>query len=369
MAVKYVRVDVGPPPFQPVIRATGNLVIVGAAATGNADTPVQVTSPSNAVEVFGAADSSALTRSINLAFRQTPGPSQVWGIPTASGGDVTTALAAAENLDVQFIVVANTPLDATTGASTGAIGKLVDHVTSVSNTVGDGKERMGVAMLKKDVDDPAVVTGSLADDRMVYVAHRSDQDVAAAVAGTIAGYDPYVSMLLKQVTVDSGDFSAAQIDKLNGSETDKSGPAGKGVIWLINPALIAGAGVYLGEGYTGKPDGKKYIDVQRTVDDVAFKLKARMMGSIGALRISRAGLRTLVVQLEAVLDPLENDAVIDGYDIVVPVLNLLDADPSSLTPSQLQQIQDAQNRRAVEVLIAIDYAGAIHRIAIKLKFD
>jgi hypothetical protein len=26
-------------------------------------------------------------------------------------------------------------------------------------------------------------------DRMIYVAHKSDQDAAAAVAGTIAGYD------------------------------------------------------------------------------------------------------------------------------------------------------------------------------------
>ena len=87
------------------------------------------------------------------------------------------------------------------------------------------------------------------------------------------------------------------------------------------------------------------------------------------MRISRSGLRSLIVQMEAVLDPLVSDGVIEDYEVTIPVLNLLDADPSSLTAAQLQAIQDAQTDRVVELLAAVDYAGAIHRIAITLKFE
>ena len=206
---------------------------------------------------------SDLAKSITLAYQQTPGPPLVYGI-RLNGNDMAAALTVAEGLGVQFVTLANTALDTTGKAN---ITLLAAHVVSVSNTGADGKERMGVAMLAKGADDASVVAGALADDRMIYIAHKSDEDAAAAVAGTIAGYDPSISMLLKQVSIDSDQFTAAEIDAINGSETFDSGPAGKGVNWLVDPVLIAGGGIYLGEGYTGNPGGKKFIDVQRTIDD------------------------------------------------------------------------------------------------------
>jgi hypothetical protein len=94
-----------------------------------------------------------------------------------------------------------------------------------------------------------------------------------------------------------------------------------------------------------------------------------MISLIGNLRISRSGLRGMVAQLQAVLDPLVSAEMIDGYELVVPTLILLDKQPETLTESQQKQIQDAQNQRFVEVLIAVDYAGAIHRLDITLKFQ
>jgi hypothetical protein len=227
---------------------------------------------------------------------------------------------------------------------------------------------MGVAMLPKDAVSPPAGTLPV-NDRMVYVAHKSDQDVAAAVAGVIAGQPPHVSLLLKQVNVISPPFSPSDIQKLNGDEFD-NGPAGqKGVNWLTSPSLIPGQGVYLGEGYTGNPAGKRYIDVQRCMDDVTFRLKAKLIRTIGNLRISRSGLRALVAQLETVLDPLVRGEVIEGYQIVVPLLTLLDKPPATLTPSELSQINLAQTQRLVPILTAVDYAGAVHRISISLKFD
>ena len=373
MPVEYVRVKPLVDLFSPAIRPTGAVAIIGAATAGTDDEPVLVASPSDAATQFGeAVDAttepptlrSALTRAIQTAFRQSPGPTQVWGVK--SGSNLATALTEVEKLEVQFVVLADTRATDQTVAPSGAIGQLSAHVTAVSNA-GDGKERMGVAML-----EPAALTrpaGTPENERMVYVAHNSDDDVAAAVAGTIAGYDPHVSMVLKPVAVASAPFTSTQIETINGAETFESGPAGKGLNWLTKPALLPGGGVYLGEGYTGSASGKKYIDIVRTVDDISFKLKARLIRTIGTQRISRAGLRGLSVQLEAILPREVAEGVIEGYDIVIPLLPLLDADPRSLSEAQLAEINNAQNDRVAQVLVAVDYAGAIHRISLQLRFD
>ena len=92
----------------------------------------------------------ALGDAVALAFAQTPGPTLVYGVRTGAGPNWTAAIDAVAALDAQFVMLAGTPLDATTGAApTGAILQLANHVSTVSNTGGDGKERIGVAMLTK----------------------------------------------------------------------------------------------------------------------------------------------------------------------------------------------------------------------------
>jgi hypothetical protein len=368
MSVRYIRVRALADLFSPAVRAFGNIAVVGDATSGPANDPTPITNPADATTVFPG----ALGASIVTTFEQTPGPSLVYGVRTAAGPDWAAALTALSTIDVQFVVLANTPLDNTTNSTAapgGAIVQLARHVVGVSNTGDDGKERIGVAMLASGAtNSPAVVTGDLAHERMVYVAHKSTQDAAAAVAGTIAGYEPHISPLLKPVKITSASFTSAEVETINGSETFSSGPAGQGVLWLTDPVLIPGRGMYLGEAYTGNPGGKKYVDIVRTVDDVSFRLKARLIKTIGELRISRSGLRSLVAQMEAVLDPLVRQEVVEDYAITVPVLTLLDKDPNVLTPSEVQQINNAQNDRVVEVLASLDYAGAIHRLALTLKF-
>ena len=375
MPVRYIRVNPVADLFAPAVRAFGTIAVVGAITPPAANPPGDLLAVNSPVVFTDPSEArrrapGALGTSIALCFSQSPGPSVVTGVRVDSTTpDWDAAFAALETADVQLVCVAATPLDATTGAAGGSIRKLADHVVSVSNTGADGAERMGVAMLVAGVTDPKVVSGALASDRMVYIAHNSAEDVAGAVAGTIAGYEPHISMLLKPVNVSSAPFTPAQIQAINGSETFGSGPAGAGVNWLVDPPLFPGSGIYLGEGYTGNPAGKKYIDITRTVDNLSFLLKATLIKSVGNLRISRTGLRALVAQLEAVLDPQVQQHVIEGYDITVPILGLLDKPPAGLTAAELAQINAAQNDRVVEVLAAVDYAGAIHRIAITLKFE
>ncbi|MFB7355883.1 hypothetical protein [Streptomyces gardneri] len=372
--VRYVRVKTEGVPFAPAVRAYGNVGIIGVA-TPPANPPGDFLAP-NVPTLFTDVNEARriatgpLGDAIATALVQEPGPSEVWGVRLAQANTYDDALAKMGTVNVQLVLFAGTALSVSTPTGgqptpTPAIVKLAEHVDA---PVADGMERIGVAMLAKGAADPAVVVGSLVSERMVYVAHKSNEDVAAAVAGTIAGYEPHVSLLLKRVKVSSEAFSAQELVKLNGSEPpDAGGPAGKGVNWLVDPPLIPGAGVYLGEGYTGDPGKKKYIDIVRTVDDITFRLKARLIGTIGNLRISRSGLRGLVAEMEAVLEPLRRAEVIEEYEIVVPILALLDK--PQRTPLEDRLVQDAQTDRAAEAMVRVDYAGAIHRINITLKFD
>ncbi|GLY37058.1 hypothetical protein Amsp01_030820 [Amycolatopsis sp. NBRC 101858] len=376
MTVRYIRVKPQVNLFAPAVRAFGDVAIVGRftlPATNPppdplvAGVPVAFTDPSEARRRAPG----ELGEAIALAFGQTPGPTLVYGVAVNSATpDFAAALRAVAALNVQLVMLANTPVTAAATTAGGPLALLVDHVVSVSTTGGDGQERMGVAMLTKGSTTVADVPKALANERMVYVAHQSDQDVAAAVTGAIAGYEPHVSLLLKPVRVNNAPFTAAQIDLINGSENlDAGGPGGQGINWLTSPSLIPGQGVFLGEGYTGDPAGKKFIDIVRTVDDVSFRLKAQLIKSIGNLRISRSGLRALVAQMEAVLGPLVSAEVLDGFELIVPLLVLLDKDPATLTADELNRIHTANVQRLVQVLAAVRYAGAMHRISITLKFE
>jgi hypothetical protein len=240
---------------------------------------------------------------------------------------------------------------------------LADHVASVSNTGADGMERIGVVMLAKDAAPPVAaddLTSSAA--RLVYVAHKSDEDAAAAVAGTIAGYEPHISLLLKPVNLAMADtFSDSEITAFNADSAR--------INWLTRPTLIPGNGLYLGEGYIKGNAKVPYIDITRTIDDVSFRLKAQLIQAIGALRINRPGLRTLASQMASVLEPLKQREVIDQYDVFMPLLVLLDKDPATLMPLEAQELKNARDARTVDAIVTVTYAGAIHRLNITLKFQ
>lgn len=306
-----------------------------------------------------------LGKSIRKSFEQTPGPTTIWAVSIEPSENTTAppiggwknALAKVENLDVQIVALANMPLKS---ASEGKneIEELAKHVSIVSKTGGDGKERIGVAMLEKTITDPSAITTNMSIDRMVMVAHKSDEDVAAAVAGTIAGYEPHISLLLKQVKVGMDQlFSDAEMEAFDKARVN----------WLTDPSLLPGKGLFMGEAYTLGTD-MPYIDIVRTVDDISFRLKAALIRSIGNLRVSRSGLRALESQMTAVLEPLKQREVIEGYEVFIPLKLLLDKKPAILSDAELQQINNAQNDRTVQAIVAVDYAGAIHRLNITLKF-
>jgi hypothetical protein len=374
MAVRYISVTPVTKLFKPATRAFGDIAVVGAAdtaATGPKKVPIPITNPdslshsSNPAGKGKAVDDvtwfqGALGKAVRKAFEQTPGPTTVWAVrtdPADAANAIPNALAEVAKLDVQIVVLANTPLKSATDGKT-EIELLAGHVNTVSNTGGDGKERIGVAMLGNGVTNTQLVTTNMAINRMVMVAHKSDEDAAAAVAGVIAGCEPHISILLKQVKLGMDTlFTDSEIDAFNTARIN----------WLTDPSLLPGKGLFTGEGYTLGAD-MPYIDIVRTVDDISFELKAALIRSIGSLRVSRAGLRALASQMVAILEPLKQREVIESYDVFLPLLTLLDKAPETLTDAELQQINNAQNDRTVDAIVAVDYAGAIHRLNITLKF-
>src|ERR1700694_913310 len=181
MAVRYITVTPITNLFQPATRAFGDLAIVGgcdADATGPKKTPIAITNPlslSNPSNPAGAnlpVDDPKwfkgdLARSVQKAFAQSPGPTTVYAVQTdsADGANaIPNALALVANLNVQIVTLANIPLkDAATGKT--EIELLAGHVNTVSSTGGDGKERIGVAMLAKGVTDPTVITSNMSINR------------------------------------------------------------------------------------------------------------------------------------------------------------------------------------------------------------
>jgi len=374
MAVRYITVSAISNLFSPATRSFGDIAVVGealAAATGPFKTPIAVTNPNSVSDPSNAAGKDkpiddptwfqgALGASVKTVLAQTPGPTKVWAV-RSNPGDATplaTALAVVAKLNVQIVTMANTPLT-NVAANKTAVETLSDHVNTVSATGGDGMERIGVAMLGKGVTDTSLVSAKMSNARMVLVAHNSDDDAAAAAAGTIAGYQPHISLLLKQVNISMDTlFSDSEIDAFNAARIN----------WLTDPTLIPGKSLYMGEGYT-LGDKMPYIDIVRTIDDISFRLKATLIQAIGNLRISRSGLRALVSEMTAVLEPLRQREVIESYLVFIPVLVLLDKDPASLTDAELTQIHNTQAQRTVDAVITVEYAGAIHRLNISLIFE
>ncbi len=310
----------------------------------------------------GVEDPNAVAAAIATAFRQTPPPTRVWGIEVDPDTPAwATAFTQAADVPVQIVVLADTPLNGTP-ASNHPVTLLAKHVVEVSHTGGDGMERIGVAALDPTETQTAQVArnaGAVKTDRMVLVAHKeSPDDVAAAVAGVIAGHEPHLSLLLKPINIGmSGLFTATEIQ----TYYDNS------VNWVTSPVMLPGHALYLGEGLTASPAGnKKYIDIVRTLDDIGFRVKAALIEAIGDLRIDRPGLRTAVTLVQSALSPLVTRDVIEEYAIHIPLLVLLEREPATLTAEEVKQIGNGRSTRKVDMEVSVVYAGVIHQIAVKL---
>ena len=334
-------------------------------------------------------DICALAKSINLALEN--GALQVWAYslnPAVEPVDPSPAFADFANRQINIVCLSS-------NSDPDNISALRTHVeTSSPNDAGGGgiRPRIGVAMLpmggisdaggnltnkfsdwkteeEANLDLPSPMNWS--SNRMVFVAAKSPDDIACAAAGVIAGVDPWVSLILKPVNGIgiNGDLSDGAIQTyLAPADSGLTQPR---VIPILHPDFLAGSGPVMGEGFTADGTGQRlYIDIVRTIDDIAFRLKAALTSPqvIGTLRINRPGLRVLSTIVRATLKARVAAGEIDDFAVDIPIQALTETDPSSLTADQQQQLQQVQNSRQLAFNISINYSGAIHQLIVTLKF-
>lgn len=368
-------------------RSPGVVAVVGladdAAATA-VNTPAEVTDHDSVMAAFAKGTAAnALTQSLDLVLAQDPRPSKIYGVRTDAGKDYAAALAGLEAADdVTFVcLAAEATVGKATSGATAATGltALKEHVEEMSAA---GQKRMAVAMVDsglaksptyaKDVLATTSYGALMSDDgRMILIAARgattdptsstADADAAAAAMGAIAGYSPSTSIVLKQVrgfTMPvTGQYTPAEITAL----------AGAGAIPLVDPALIPGTGLYFGDGGTFTSDPtREYVDVVRTLDDIEFKLRAGLIGSVGDSRITKAGLTTVRLRIEGILGPVQQAGVIDSYAVSIPLIDILAIPETARDAGDQAQVAQARSTRQVQATVTLEISGSAQQFQLTL---
>lgn len=382
-AYPFIEITIDTSALAPVAQRSPHVVAVvgktpagaagGAAAT---DKPYEVGTLDDAAQLFaqvtgGTVAPTPLYSSLQLALLQNPGPSKIYGV-RVDADDYAGALASLIAVDdIDFVSLANEhTVGAAASGSTPAsdLMALKDHVESATS---QGNKRIGVAMVDPAMpktltyaDDVNTAVQTLKSDisRMVVVVARgATTDVATAAMGAIAGYDPQISMVLKQVAGVSTPielaFTPTEIKELSED----------GIIPLIRPSLIAGDALRFAEGrfYT-TDDELLYIDIVRVLDDIDFRLRAGLIGTIGDARITLYGLRSVAMRIDSILGPLKASAVIDDYSYTIPVLDILNVPQATWSPGDTATVQNARANRTVDVLISVTYGPAVHNLKVTL---
>jgi hypothetical protein len=254
-----------------------------------------------------------------------------------------------------------------TAPATG-LHALKEHVEKTSAA---GAKRIGVAMVDPGVDrSPTYVTKLLGDhaalksdsSRMVLVAARgADGDAATAAMAAIAGFRPHVSVLLKRIR----GVKIPLHKQYTGTEI--KGLSEGNVIPVIDPVLIPGTGLHFGEGRTFTSDESLlHVDTVRTLDDIDFRLRAGLIGLIGDARITKSGMTRLKTRIEGILEPLAREAVIAGFTVAIPVLDILSVPESVWTAGDRATVETARAQRAVDVFVSVTYGPAVHKLKVML---
>ena len=376
------------PPAGAFVDFSGNVLNIDGtlgSSSGGTGKPVAANGSIYYTVTFGLC---TLATSINLALNN--GALQVWGynLPPGQPFDGTAAFADFSNRQINIVCLSS-------DSNPDDITALRTHVESASpNDAGGGgiRPRIGVAMLPMGgiTDANGNLTKKFSDwktleeqqkglpspmnwssNRMAFVAANSPDDIAAAAAGVIAGVDPWVSLILKSVNGIgiNGDLSDQAIQIY--IAPSQSGITQPHVIPILHPDFLAGSGPVMGEGFSADGTGQRlYVDIVRTIDDIAFRLKSALTSPqvIGTLRINRPGLRVLSSIVRATLRGRVAVGEIDDFDVDIPIQALTELDPSALTAAQQAQLQQVQNSRQLAFNISVTYSGSIHQLVVTLSF-
>ncbi len=379
-AFPFIEVTIDTSALAPTAqRAAGVIAVVGVSGTGSApvNSPREVGDLDEAASLFasrgadGVVIPTQLYQSLAVAFAQDARPSKVYGVKVAADAH-NAGLTRLEAIDdITFVSLAGVTAigtASTVNAPATGLQALKEHVENASAA---GQRRVGVAMV-----DPArprapdyvdkVITDytPLRSDssRMVLVAARGAVgDVATAAMSAAAALRPHISVLLKKIR----GVSMPLETQYGGTEIKKLSEAN--IIPIIDPTLVPGPGLHFGEGRTFTTDESRlYVDTVRTLDDIEFRLKAGLIGLVGDARITKSGMVRLKTRIEGILEPLLRDQVIAGFEVVIPILDILSLPESVWTAGDHNQVETARANRVVDVQVSVTYGPAVHRLNVTL---
>jgi hypothetical protein len=382
-AFPYIQVTINTSALQPVAqRSPGVIAVVGTTpngANGGAaavNTPQVVDTLADAATLFAKVTNkvvapTTLYQSLVLALLQDPKPQKIYGV-RVDGTNYAAALASLEAVDdVTLVSLANVTDIGTKSAGNNAATGLQALKEHVDNMSAAGQKRLGVAMVDPAtgktptyVDDLKTLMDPLRSDssRMVMMAARgADSDVATAATAAIAGYEPQISMVLKRVRGVRIPLASQY------SPSEIKGLSEAGLNPIIDPTLIVGSSLHFGDGRTFTTDDSMlFIDIVRVLDDIDFRLKAGLIGSVGDARITKAGMTLVKSRVEGILGPLQRRAVIDNFDVQIPVLDILSLPESAWSSTDENIVVTARANRTVEMFVSITYGPAVHRMLVTL---
>jgi hypothetical protein len=379
-AFPFIDVVIDTSQLTPVAqRSPGVVAIVGSTAgdgTAPAKVPIVVDTPADAAQFVkitaGVVKPNPLYNALLIAMLQDPRPARIYAVRIDAATDFDAGLAALDGADdVTFVSLAGV-------TDLPTLVKLKAHAEINS---ASGQKRIAVVMVDPAIAKTATYAADLntaftgatnmksSTSRVLVVAARGavtdtglPADVAAAAMAAVAGYAPNISVVLKRVrginVPIAAQYTPAEIKAL--SEF--------GFVPIIQPAMIVGGGFFFGEGRLFTSDANLlYVDTVRTLDDIDFRLKAGLIGVIGDARITKAGLTSVKTRVDGILGPLQRGAIIDGYSVDIPVLNVLSVPDTTWTVAERQLVVDARANRIVDMFVSVTYGPAVHRLRVTLQ--
>ncbi|MEM9191883.1 MAG: hypothetical protein AAGF12_22110 [Myxococcota bacterium] len=368
----FVTVTVDESELQrPAQRSPGVVAVVGVSTGGELleNKPQRI---ANEGELDALLGDSPLRRSIETVFRQRRRPDTVYAVRVGDASSYVGGLESIEAIDdITGVCLAEE-------TSVSALDRLRDHVEGASS---QGNRRLGYAMVPSEIltrgetyvadvaaaledqtaDPPKRVKSSLS--RMVVVAARGGSgDAAAATMSTVHGHPPHVSPLLKPVS----QVTIPTEHQLTSSEIASLSEAG--IVPIIDPQLMPGTGLHLAEArvYGDGTSKLAYVDEVRTLDDIEFRLRAGLLGTVGDARITRAGLTRIKNRVEGILALRVREGAITEYAVHIPVLDALAVENREPGDANTEMIEQARSTRSVGVRVHIVYGPAVHRLEVTL---
>lgn len=266
--------------------------------------------------------------------------------------DMTAGFGALDAIDYEIVLMSETKADE------GWLGVL----DAIETEVGKDETRAVFATEKAAsvTDAQAISTALPASARLAGWAHKSDDDVAAVAAGTMAVVKPWVTLLYKPFTglAQQNEYGGDQIgdpdtaSTFEGGDSNDAGPLN--VVARIGGALVSSNGLTL-EGSGGTFGG--WIDTVRTRDLMVRNIENRLTQlrlNKDKIAFDEGGFGSIRNAIEQELVNLVRKGALSSFSLFIP-------------PADSVSDSNKSSRKLPGIRIEATLAGDVHDFTVELN--